>query len=68
MAQPTKAAKPPLIDINDPDQVILLALSTLFAGIDIARGNPVNVAQRSVKIARELLADVVTEPTKPATP
>lgn len=71
MAKPGKPVaaptSPPRINVDDPDQVILLTLAALFTGIAIARGMaPLpELAQDSVAIARALIDAVLTAPAPP---
>jgi len=66
----SKPAKPGRINVEDPDQVILLALSALFAAVSIARGDSARtpaaaIARASLECANALIDAAVAKPDKP---
>lgn len=70
MSKPDKAGQARRIDIDNPDQVVLLALSALFAAVSIARGDSARmgaaaIARSSVECANALIDAAVAKPDKP---
>lgn len=63
MSKPAKPGAPRRIDVQNEDQIILLALSALFTVAHILRDNSPSrmIAQQSVECAKALI-DAAVEP------
>lgn len=67
MSKPAKPGPASRIDVENPDQIIVLALSALFTAVAIARGIGANaeLARASVDCANALINATIVKPDKP---